>query len=99
MELNEDYESKKVKFSKTTRKNIDFCQKKGLMVREGSINDLDVMTEIFDITSKRKDFFSRSLEYYQKMYHHMKDLMTIYIAYLEPNIYYDLCAGYHRCSD
>lgn len=89
MELDEDYESKKVKFSKTTRKNIDFCVKKGLMIREGSINDLDVMTEIFDITSKRKDFFSRSLEYYQKMYHHMKDLMTIYIAYLDPNVYYD----------
>ena len=89
MELNEDYESKKVKFSKTTRKNIDFCIKKGLMVREGSINDLEVMTEIFDITSKRKDFFSRSLDYYQKMYHHMKDLMTIYIAYLDPDIYYN----------
>ena len=89
MALDEDYESKKVKFSKTTRKNIDFCVKTGLMVRECSINDLDVMTEIFDITSKRKDFFSRSLEYYQKMYYHMKDLMTIYIAYLDPDIYYE----------
>ena len=37
------------------------------------------MTEIFDVTSKRKDFQSRSLEYYKKMYKHMKDLMTIYI--------------------
>lgn len=89
IELDEDYESKKVKFSKSTRKNIDFCRKKGLMVREGTINDLEIMSEIFEITSKRKDFFSRSLEYYQKMYHHMKDLMTIYIAYLDPNIYYE----------
>lgn len=89
IELDEDYESKKVKFSKSTRKNIDFCQKKGLMVREGTIDDLRVMSEIFEITSKRKDFFSRSLEYYQKMYHHMKDLMTIYIAYLDPEIYYN----------
>ena len=88
-ELNEDYESKKVKFSKSTRKNIDFCQKKGLMVREGSIDDLTVMSEIFEATSKRRDFFSRSLDYYQKMYKHMKELMTIYIAYLDPNIYYE----------
>lgn len=87
--LDEDYESKKVKFSKSTRKNIDFCHKKGLMVREGNIDDLKVMTEIFEITSKRKDFFSRSLEYYQKMYRHMSNLMTIYIAYLDPNVYYD----------
>lgn len=91
--LDEDYESKKVKFSKSTRKNIDFCIKKGLMVREGTIDDLEVMAEIFEITSKRRDFFSRSLQYYQKMYKHMKDLMTIYIAYLDPNIYYEHTLG------
>ena len=87
--LDEDYETKKSKFSKSTRKNIDFCKKKGLMVREGTIDDLAVMAEIFEITSKRKDFFSRSLEYYQKMYYHLKNLMTIYIAYLDPEIYYN----------
>lgn len=91
--LDEDYESKKVKFSKSTRKNIDFCIKKGLMVREGSIKDLDVMAEIFEITSKRRDFFSRSLDYYQKMYNHMGNLMTIYIAYLDPNVYYEHTNG------
>ena len=86
--LDQDYESKKVKFYKSNIKNIDFCIKKGLMVREGTIDDLKVMAEIFEVTSKRRDFFSRSLDYYQKMYKHMKDLMTIYIAYLDPNIYY-----------
>lgn len=89
MPLDEDYETKKSKFSKSTRKNIDACIKKGLLVREGTMDDLEVMTEIFDLTSKRKDFFSRSLEYYKKMYEHMHDLMTIYIAYLDPDVYYD----------
>lgn len=87
MSLDEDYETKKSRFSKSTRKNIDSCIKKGLLVREGTIDDLEVMTEIFDLTSKRKDFFSRSLGYYKKMYEHMKDLMTIYIAYLDPDVY------------
>ena len=87
LELDKDYEELKRAFSKRTRKNIDFCTKRGLKVREGTIDDLSVMTEIFEITSKRNDFFSRSLEYYQKMYHHMKDLMTIYIAYLDPDVY------------
>ena len=89
MPLDEEYEIKKSKFSKSTRKNIESCIKKGLMVREGTIDDLDTMTEIFDLTSKRKDFFSRSLSYYQKMYHHMHELMTIYIAYLDPRVYYE----------
>ena len=88
MTLDEDYETKKSRFSKSTRKNIDSCIKKGLLVREGTIDDLEVMTEIFDLTSKRKDFFSRSLDYYKKMYHHMKNLMTIYSAYLDPEVYY-----------
>ena len=88
LELNEDYEEKKKKFSKSTRKNIESCIKKGLSVREGNIDDLKTMQEIFEITSKRKDFFSRSLDYYQKMYKNMSNLMTIYIAYLNPDIYF-----------
>ena len=88
-ELDEDYETKKVKFSKQTRKNINSCIKKGLLVKEGTIDDLQVMAEIFETTSKRRNFFYRSLEYYQRMYKHMKDLMTIYVAYLDPDIYYE----------
>ena len=87
LKLDEDYEVKKTKFSKSTRKNIEASYKKGLKVRVGKIEDLDSMTEIFDVTSKRKDFQSRSLDYYKKMYKHMKDLMTIYIAYLDPDVY------------
>ncbi len=87
LKLDEDYETKKAKFSKSTRKNIDACYKKGLKVRKGTIKDLDSMTEIFDATSQRKEFQARSLDYYKKMYHHMKDLMTIYIAYLDPDTY------------
>ena len=86
--LDEDYETKKAKFSKQTRKNINSCIKKGLMVREGTMEDLEVMAEIFETTAKRRDFFSRSFSYYQKMYRYMKDLMTIYIAYLDPDVYY-----------
>lgn len=87
LKLDRSYEEIKKDFSKSTRKNIDACYKKGLLVRRGKIEDLPTMEEIFESTSKRKDFFYRSLEYYQKMYKHMKDLMTIYIAYLDPDIY------------
>lgn len=89
LDLDEDYETKKAKFSKQTRKNINSCIKKGLLVKEGTIDDLKVMAEIFETTSKRRNFFYRSLEYYQRMYKHMKDLMTIYVAYLDPDIYYE----------
>ncbi len=93
LDLDEDYETKKAKFSKQTRKNINSCIKKGLLVKEGTIDDLKVMAEIFETTSKRRNFFYRNLEYYQKMYKHMKDLMTIYVAYLDPDIYYEHTQG------
>ena len=87
LSLDKPYEEIKSNFSKSTRKNIDACYKKGLLVRKGKIEDLPSMEEIFESTSKRKDFFYRSLEYYQKMYKNMHELMTIYIAYLDPDIY------------
>ena len=87
LKLDQDIDIIKNNFSKSVRKNIESTYKKGLQVRIGNIDDLDKMTEIFDITAKRKDFFSRSLDYYKKMYSAMSDLMTIYIAYLDPNIY------------
>lgn len=87
LKLDEDYETKKSKFSKSTRKNIDACYKKGLKVRKGNIEDLESMSEIFASTGERKDFTTRSLDYYKKMYKHMKDLMTIYIAYLDSDTY------------
>ncbi len=87
LKLDKPYEEISKDFGKSTRKNIESCYKKGLLVRKGKIDDLPSMEEIFESTSKRKDFFYRSLEYYQKMYKHMHDLMTIYIAYLDPDIY------------
>ncbi len=87
LKLDRPYEEISKDFYKSTRKNIEACYKKGLLVRKGKIEDLPSMEEIFEKTSKRKDFFYRSLEYYQKMYNHMHNLMTIYIAYLDPDIY------------
>ena len=85
--LDEPYEVKKTKFSKSTRKNMESCYKKGLTVRKGTIDDLPVMEELFENTARRKDFFFRDLAYYKEMYTYMHDLMTIYIAYLDPAIY------------
>lgn len=87
LKLDKPYEELKKNFSKSTRKNIDTCYKKGLQVRKGTIEDLDSMTELFDSTARRKDFQSRSLEYYKKMYKHMGNLMNIYIAYIDPKVY------------
>ena len=89
LELNEPYEEKLKLFSKSTRKNIESSYKKGLRVRLGNEKDLESMQDLFEDTAKKKDFFFRTLDYYKKMYDNMKELMTIYIAYVDPDVYYD----------
>jgi len=87
VELNKPYEELKSEFSKTTRKNIDSTYKKGVRVRVGTLDDLESMEEILVETAKRRGFRSRNLEYYKRMYKHMKDKLNIYIAYLDANTY------------
>lgn len=87
LKLDKSYEEIKLMYSKSTRKNIENCFKKGLRVRIGTIDDLETLSEIFTSTSIRKGFHIRDLNYYKKMYKHMHDLMTIYIAYIDPDIY------------
>lgn len=87
LELDQDYEELKKGFSKSTRKNIESTYKKGVRVRKGTFEDLEGMEEILIKTAERKHFEARSLEYYQNMYQCLGNLMNIYIAYLDSEIY------------
>lgn len=91
MMLDEPYDVKKQEFSKSTRKNLELTYKNGLSVRKGGEKDLSIMEDLFKDTATRKDFFYRKLDYYKEMYKYMKDLMTIYFAYLDPKKYLE-CA-------
>ncbi|MDD6223567.1 MAG: peptidoglycan bridge formation glycyltransferase FemA/FemB family protein [bacterium] len=88
MLLDEDYEIKKSRFSKSTKRNINNCIKKGVVVRKGTILDLIKMVDLFESDSERENSGFHRLLYYQKLYQYMCPLMTVYIAYLKPDIYY-----------
>lgn len=87
IELNDTYDNLKNNFSKSTRKNIESTYNNGVVVRKGNINDLKSLSEIFEETAKRDDFNSKSYDYYKAMYKDMKDLITIFIAYIDPKKY------------
>ena len=64
-----------------TRYNIRLATKKGVVVKEGTREDLKKFHEIMIETGKRDGFIIRSLEYFEKMYDelapkHMKLLMA-----------------------
>lgn len=84
-------------FHQKTRYNIRLAGKKGVVIKEGSRDDLKDFHEIMVETGKRDDFIIRSLEYFEKMYDelatkgHMKLLMAYHedkpIAGIIPIIY------------
>lgn len=85
--LEGSHEDKKKEYSKSTRKNIETAYNKGLRIREGNEDDLDSMEYIFDETSKRKNFNVSSISYWKKYMKALGKLATLYIAYIDPDIY------------
>lgn len=70
-------------FHQKTRYNIRLATKKGVVVKEGSKEDLKDFHKIMVETGERDNFLIRSLSYFEKMYDemapkHMKLLMAYY---------------------
>ena len=68
-----------------TRQMIRKNEKNGVVVREGSYEELDKFEKIMNHTSKRREFLNRPLKYYQNMYKAFgngKDL-KLYLAELQ----------------
>lgn len=70
-------------FKQKWRYNIRLAGKKGVVVKEGTREDLKAFHEIMVETGKRDGFITRPLEYFEKMYDclgpkHMKLLMAYY---------------------
>ena len=64
-----------------TRYNVRLATKKGVVIKEGTREDLKAFHEIMIETGERDNFIIRSLEYFEKMYdemapNHMKLLMA-----------------------
>ncbi len=84
-------------FHQKTRYNVRYAIKKGVVIKEGTRDDLKAFHDIMIETGKRDEFGIRSLEYFEKMYDelvpfgHMKLLLAYYedkpIAGIIPIIY------------
>jgi len=69
-------------FQSKTRYNIRLAMKKGVIVKEGTKEDLKDFHKIMQTTGNRDGFIVRSLEYFERMYDCMgKDQMKILLAY------------------
>lgn len=72
------------KFQSKTRYNIRLATKKGVVIREGTREDLKDFHKIMEVTGKRDNFMIRPLSYFEKMYDCLEpDHMKLMMAYYE----------------
>lgn len=76
-------------FSKSTRKNIEKAEEMGVRVRKLDISETSVFTDVLKKTAQEKDFVIRPTSYYQKMYEYLKDNMSLYVTYIDTELFYN----------
>ena len=70
-------------FHQKTRYNVRLAIKKGVVIKQGTREELKDFHEIMKITGKRDDFIIRPLSYFQKMYDELGDHAKLLMAYYE----------------
>ena len=70
-------------FHQKTRYNVRLATKKGVVIKEGTREDLKDFHEIMKVTGKRDDFIIRPLSYFEKMYDELGEHVHLLMAYYE----------------
>lgn len=73
-------------FHSKHRYNVRLAIKKGCSVKIGSREDLKTFVDIMVETGVRDGFVPRSLEYFEKMYDELGDLMRLYLVYYDGKV-------------
>lgn len=87
--LKDTYDETLKSFSKSTQKNIEKTKNVGVRVKKINTDEIDVFVKLLEDTAEKKDFIVRPAFYYKKMVDLMSEYITLYIAYIDTNFYYD----------
>ncbi|MDD4036005.1 MAG: peptidoglycan bridge formation glycyltransferase FemA/FemB family protein [Bacilli bacterium] len=86
--LNKDLEKIVNDYSKSTKKNIEIANRKGVEVKVGTINDVKQMYAMLEQTANRRHFKNRDVTYYEHFYRFFAGDMVIYLATINPELYF-----------
>lgn len=89
IELKDTYDETLKTFSKSTRKNIDKTYDEGVRVKVVDEKEIELFVHLLGETANEKNFVIRPVSYYKKMYELMRDYITLYVAYIDTNLYYE----------
>lgn len=86
--LKDTYNETLETFSKSTKKNIAKTYDEGIRVKKVDSSHMDEFVKLLNETATHKNFIIRPASYYKSMVDLMKDYITLYIAYIDTNLYY-----------
>ncbi|MBZ0298975.1 MAG: peptidoglycan bridge formation glycyltransferase FemA/FemB family protein [Anaerolineae bacterium] len=66
LDLTQSEDDLLAQMSGNTRRKVRTAQKKGVTVRDGTLDDLDTLYDLYRVTGQRDDFLIRPLEYYRQ---------------------------------
>jgi lipid II:glycine glycyltransferase (peptidoglycan interpeptide bridge formation enzyme) len=70
IDLRPDEDSLLAQMSQNTRRKVRTAEKKGVTVRTGTVDDLDMLYALYKTTGERDGFITRPLDYYRQAWEH-----------------------------
>lgn len=89
IKLQPTYQDTLESFCKSTKKNIAKTYDEGVRVKVVDTSKMDEFVKLLEDTATQKNFIIRPASYYKRMVDLMPEYITLYIAYIDTNLYYD----------
>ena len=86
-EIRNTYEETLNSFTKSTRKNIEKAELKGVKTREINETEIAEFVNILSQSAMDNKFIIRPKYYYEEMYKNLKDYIKLYITYIDVKEY------------
>jgi peptidoglycan pentaglycine glycine transferase (the second and third glycine) len=85
--LKDSYDQQKMEMSKSTRKNMELAEFRGVKSRYATLDELDLVLKCFQYTIDRKEIKGFPKSFYESLLKEFKDKIKMYIIYIDRDVY------------
>ena len=87
IKLESSYDEQAKLMSKSTRKNIELAEFRGVNIKIAKKDELDMVLKFLNMSSDRKHFASLNKKFYERLLDNFKDNVVMYLVYINKSEY------------
>lgn len=87
IKLESSYDEQVKLMSKSTRKNIELAEFRGVNIKIAKKDELDMVLKFLNMSSDRKHFASLNKKFYERLLDNFKDNVVMYLVYINKSEY------------